>query len=74
MRFCYAESMTDPSFYAPLARAAEEAGFDSMMVPDSVCYPERAGSRYPFNPDGSREFLGTSPSSSRSRSSPRSGR
>jgi hypothetical protein len=26
MRFCYAESMTDPSCYAPLARAAEEAG------------------------------------------------
>ena len=25
MRFSYAESMTDPSFYAPLARAAEEA-------------------------------------------------
>ena len=61
MRFCYAESMTDPSFYAPLARAAEEAGFDSMMVPDSVCYPERAGSRYPFNPDGSREFLEDKP-------------
>ena len=61
MRFCYAESMTDPSFYAPLARAAEEAGFDSMVVPDSVCYPEHAGSRYPFNPDGSREFLEDKP-------------
>ena len=24
VRFCYAESMTDPSFYAPLATAAEE--------------------------------------------------
>ena len=61
MRFCYAESMTDPSFYAPLARAAEKAGFDSMMVPDSICYPEQAASRYPFNPDGSREFLEDKP-------------
>ena len=61
MRFCYAESMTDPSFYAPLARAAEEAGFASMMVPDSICYPEHADSRYPFNPDGSREFLEDKP-------------
>ena len=61
MRFCYAESMTDPSFYAPLARAAEEAGFASMMIPDSICYPEHAGSRYPFNPDGSREFLEDKP-------------
>ena len=61
MRFCYAESMTDPSYYAPLARAAEEAGYDSMVVPDSICYPERAGSRYPFNPDGTREFLEDKP-------------
>jgi probable F420-dependent oxidoreductase len=61
MRFCYAESMTDPSFYAPLARAAEQAGFDAMMVPDSICYPRQADSRYPFNPDGSREFLEDKP-------------
>jgi probable F420-dependent oxidoreductase len=61
MRFCYAESMTDPSFYAPLARAAEEAGFASMMIPDSICYPQHSGSRYPFNPDGSREFLEDKP-------------
>ncbi|HLK73472.1 MAG TPA: TIGR03619 family F420-dependent LLM class oxidoreductase [Streptosporangiaceae bacterium] len=61
MRFCYAESMTDPSFYAPLARAAEDAGFASMIVPDSICYPEHAESRYPFNPDGSREFLEDKP-------------
>jgi probable F420-dependent oxidoreductase len=61
MRFSYAESMTDPSFYAPLARAAEEAGYDSMVIPDSICYPRRASSRYPFNPDGSREFLEDKP-------------
>ena len=57
MRFSYAESMTDPSFYAPLARAAEEAGYDSMVIPDSICYPREATSTYPYNPDGSREFL-----------------
>jgi probable F420-dependent oxidoreductase len=61
LRFCYAESMTDPSFYAPLARAAEEAGYDSMVIPDSICYPQRAVSVYPFNPDGSREFLEDKP-------------
>ena len=61
MRFSYAESMTDPAFYAPLARAAEEAGYDSMVVPDSICYPRHSGSRYPFNPDGSREFLEDKP-------------
>jgi probable F420-dependent oxidoreductase len=57
MRFSYAESMTDPSFYAPLARAAEEAGYHSMVIPDSICYPRHAESTYPYNPDGSREFL-----------------
>jgi probable F420-dependent oxidoreductase len=61
VRFCYAESMTEPSFYAPLARAAEEAGYDSMMVPDSICYPRHSVSVYPFNPDGSREFLEDKP-------------
>jgi probable F420-dependent oxidoreductase len=61
MRFSYAESMTDPSFYAPLARAAEEAGYHSMVIPDSICYPLHANSTYPYNPDGSREFLEDKP-------------
>jgi len=61
VRFCYAESMTDPSFYAPLAKAAEEAGYDSMVIPDSICYPAESDSVYPFNPDGTREFLEDKP-------------
>lgn len=61
MRFSYAESMTDPSFYGPLAQAAEAAGFDSMVVPDSICYPRHATSSYPYSPDGSREFLDGKP-------------
>jgi len=61
MRFCYAESMTDPSFYAPLAAAAEDAGYDSMVIPDSICYPAQSDSVYPFNPDGTREFLEDKP-------------
>jgi len=61
VRFSYAESMTDPSFYGPLARAAEEAGYHSMVVPDSICYPRHSASRYPFSPDGGREFLEDKP-------------
>jgi probable F420-dependent oxidoreductase len=53
--------MTDPSFYAPLARAAEEAGYDSMVVPDSICFPLHASGRYPYTPDGGREFLEDKP-------------
>ena len=61
MRFSYAESMTDPSYYPALARAAEEAGYDSFIVPDSIAYPERSDAVYPFNPDGTREFLEDKP-------------
>ena len=61
MRFCYAESMTDPSYYAPLAQAAEDSGYDAMVVPDSICYPEQSDSVYPFSPDGTREFLEDKP-------------
>jgi probable F420-dependent oxidoreductase len=57
MRFSYAESMCDPSQYIPLVMAAEEAGYSSFTVPDSICYPEVSDSKYPYTPDGNREFL-----------------
>ncbi|MEB3031683.1 TIGR03619 family F420-dependent LLM class oxidoreductase [[Mycobacterium] nativiensis] len=57
MRFTYAEAMTDPSYYIPLAKAAEAAGYHSMTIPDSVAYPFESDSKYPYTPDGNREFL-----------------
>ncbi|RMI30624.1 TIGR03619 family F420-dependent LLM class oxidoreductase [Nocardia stercoris] len=61
MRFTYAEAMTDPANYVPLAKAAEEAGFDCMSIPDSVAYPEESSSTYPYTADGNREFLADKP-------------
>ena len=61
MRFSYAESMTDPANYLPLARAVEAAGYSSFIVPDSICYPEVSDSTYPYTPDGNREFLDGAP-------------
>jgi probable F420-dependent oxidoreductase len=49
--------MTDPSYYIPLAKAAEAAGYHSMTIPDSVAYPFESDSKYPYTPDGNREFL-----------------
>src|SRR5712672_3072908 len=49
--------MTDPTFYIPLAKAAEAAGYASMTIADSVAYPFESDSKYPYTPDGSREFL-----------------
>ncbi len=61
MRVTYAESMCDPDQLLPLAVEAERAGFHSMTVPDSICYPEVSDSRYPYTPDGNREFLEDKP-------------
>ncbi|HIF63015.1 MAG TPA: TIGR03619 family F420-dependent LLM class oxidoreductase [Deltaproteobacteria bacterium] len=61
MRFSYAESMTDPTFFPALARAAEDSGWDGFIVPDSICYPEVSDSKYPYTPDGDRGFLEDKP-------------
>lgn len=54
-------SMIHPSYYVPLAQAAETAGFSSVGLADSICYPRDSDSIYPYTPDGSREFLENKP-------------
>lgn len=61
MRFTYAETMTDPSYFIPLAQAAEAAGYTSMAVADSIAYPRDSDATYPYTPDGSRDFLEDKP-------------
>ena len=61
MRFSYQIGMCDPDHYLPLARAAEQAGFHGIAVSDSICYPQEASSKYPYNADGSRDFLESVP-------------
>ena len=61
MRFGYLETMIDPSFMKSLAVAAEEAGYDAFVVPDSIAYPEESDSRYPYTADGDRRFLEDKP-------------
>ena len=61
MRFTYTETMCDPSYLLPLAQEAEAAGYDGFAVPDSICYPKDSDSKYPYNADGSREFLDGKP-------------
>jgi probable F420-dependent oxidoreductase len=57
MRFTFAEAMTQATHYAPLAKAAEAAGYTSMTVADSLIYPEHSDSTYPYTDTGDREFL-----------------
>jgi probable F420-dependent oxidoreductase len=61
VRFTYAESMCDPGQLLALAVAAEQAGFSSFTVPDSIAYPQRSASEYPYTDDGSRAFLEDKP-------------
>jgi probable F420-dependent oxidoreductase len=37
-----------------IAKTAEEVGFDSIALPDSLFYMEKAAADYPYTPDGSR--------------------
>jgi probable F420-dependent oxidoreductase len=57
MRFTYAEAMTRAECYAPLAQAAERAGYTSMTVADSLIYPRESDATYPYTDTGDREFL-----------------
>ncbi|MGO9042807.1 MAG: LLM class flavin-dependent oxidoreductase [Mycobacterium sp.] len=57
MRFTYAEAMTDFRYYIPLAKAAEAAGYHAVTIADSIAYPYESDSKYPYTPDGDREFL-----------------
>jgi probable F420-dependent oxidoreductase len=45
----------------PMARAAEDAGFDTIAMPDSVFYPEQVSAEYPYSADGGRFWAPETP-------------
>ena len=57
MKFAYHPTMCPPEQYLPLAKAAEDIGFDTFTFPDSICYPKEGSDVYPYNDDGTRDFL-----------------
>lgn len=61
MRFHYAEAMTNPAYYIPLAQAAESAGYFGFTIPDSLIYPKASDTAYSYTDDGGREFLENKP-------------
>ena len=61
MRFHFAESMTNPDYFIPLAKAAEANGFSGTLIPDSLIYPKESDTKYSYNSDGSRDFLENKP-------------
>ena len=61
MRWTVAFPMFPADHLVPMARAAEEAGFDTITVPDSVFFPEQVDTKYPYSADGSRFWTGDTP-------------
>jgi probable F420-dependent oxidoreductase len=61
MRFSFHALLCPAEQYLPLAKASEKAGFDGFTIPDSICYPKIADTKYPYNADGSRNFLENTP-------------
>ena len=56
MKFVLASAYSDPSEYVPLARAAEEHGFEALAVSDHVVHPAQLRTPYPYTADGSRRW------------------
>jgi probable F420-dependent oxidoreductase len=54
MRYTLNLSFLEPENYLPAARMAENAGYDSIGISDSVFFPKDTSSKYPYNEDGGR--------------------
>lgn len=54
MTFTLSLAMTPAHELLPIARAAEEAGWDAIALPDSVFFPEEVSADYPYTGDGQR--------------------
>lgn len=54
MRWTVPFPMFPPEQLVPMAKAAEEAGFDTIALPDSVFFPENVSAEYPYSADGGR--------------------
>ena len=56
MRFWQALSFTETEQLVPLARVAEDVGFDGVLVSDHVFFPGKLDSHYPYSEDGKPPF------------------
>ena len=61
MKFWQVVSFSEPDQLIGIAQAAEEAGFEGVMLSDHLFFPGRLESRYPYSEDGAPGFDGTTP-------------
>jgi probable F420-dependent oxidoreductase len=60
-KFSLAVAMSPLEQIVDLARTAEECGFASIALPDSLFYSETVSADYPYTPDGSRMWTADTP-------------
>lgn len=61
MKFSISIAMAEPDHYIPIAKAAEELGYDAIVLPDSIFYSERVSAPYPYTSDGKRMWGAETP-------------
>ncbi len=61
LKFSLPVAFMDPLELAPLARAAEDAGFHAMAISDHVVHPADIASKYPYTADGGRHWDAATP-------------
>jgi len=61
MKFSLGIALSPLDQLIDLARTAEEYGFSSIALPDSLFYSEEVSAKYPYTPDGSRFWNAETP-------------
>jgi probable F420-dependent oxidoreductase len=61
MKFSLGIALSPLDQIIELARTAEECGFASIALPDSLFYSEEVSAKYPYTPDGSRFWNAETP-------------
>jgi probable F420-dependent oxidoreductase len=61
MKFTLSVALSPLDHLTELARTAEEAGFTSIALPDSLFYSETVSADYPYTPDGNRFWNAETP-------------
>ncbi len=61
MQFCCSLAFQDPTQFTEIARAADECGWDYLVLSDHVVHPEKIRSPYPYTPDGAPRWDAPAP-------------
>src|SRR3954447_10406607 len=61
MKFTLGVALSPLDQLTELARTAEECGFSSIALPDSIFYSEQVAASYPYAPDGERFWTAETP-------------